>query len=114
MDVDKKLVMESGHKAVPLNPAERADLASITKHPGMEVLIGKILETHVKQQMERVHAIKLDDEHRLTKLDAVCSLAQAMRLTAEIIKMEILNNWAHLEAAELARSAAKNETEMTQ
>ena len=111
MNVDAKLVQESGHMPTPLSPAERMDLASITSHPGMSVLVGKIIETHVKQQMDEIHKVKLNDADRLVKLDAICALAQAMRLTAEIIKMEIAHNFKTLADAEEARAreAKKNE-----
>lgn len=112
MDVDSKLVTESGHLPTKLSPPERVDLASITKHPGMEVLLNKILETHVAQQLDRIHKVKLDDPDRVVKLDAICSVAHAMRLTAEIVKMEIAHNWKILEDEEKARRrAAANETE---
>jgi hypothetical protein len=111
MDCDGKLVFDSGHKPTPLTNAERNDLAAITKHPGMEVLIGKILEQHARQQLERIHKIPLDDAARVTKLDAICSVAQAMRLTTEIAKMELAHNWKTLEDAENARreKGKKNE-----
>lgn len=113
--VDAKLVGESGHKPTPLSPAERADLASITQHPGMWVLIGKILEAHARQQVDRIHTVSLADADRSTKIEAICSVAQGMTLTAEVVKMEIMHNWKTIQDAEIARAKAaeQNETEKT-
>lgn len=110
MDVDAKLVQESGHLPTKLSPPERVDLASITQHPGVEVLIGKISKVHIDQQMNRIHKIKLDDADRLTKLDAICSVAQGMTLMWEILKMELMHNWKELQDQETARKReAENE-----
>jgi len=107
--VDWALLEANGHKRTPLGPAERDDLAQITRHPGMDVLIERIMEGHVRAQLENVHKVKLDYADRRAKIDAICAVSTAMRLSLEIIKGELEDNWKTIQDAEISRK--KNEME---
>jgi len=103
------------HDPIKLSPTERSDLGSITKHPGMVVLVEKIMAGHVQQQLEQVHSVQPDDPARVTKLDGIGAVAFAMKLNLELVRKEIDLNWRMLQEAEEARSRQpKNEMEMTQ
>ena len=105
------------HLPMKLGPTERVDLASITKHPGMTVLVDKILRGHALQQREMIHEVALDDADRITKLSAICAVADAMKLTLELVRRELDYNWRMLQEEEERRAkeaAAENETERTQ
>ena len=97
------------HKPIELTPAERLDLASITKHPGMLVLVDKILESHVKEELHSIYEVQLDDPERVTKLDAICASAYAMKLTLELIRGELVRNWNILAKQEEERKAKNAE-----
>lgn len=103
------------HDPIKLGPTDRVDLASITKHPGMVVLVEKILAAHVKQQLEMVHDVQPDDPNRITKIDGICAVANGMKLTLELVRRELDFNWRTLQEQEVARDrAVKNATEKTQ
>lgn len=99
------------HNPVPLTGTERTDLASITRHPGMTVLIEKIIGTHMRGQLEMVHNVQPDDPYRVTKIDGICAVANGMKLTYELAKAEVERNWRILQEQEEAR---KNAMEVTQ
>lgn len=101
------------HDPIKLSPTERSDLGSITKHPGMTVLVEKIIAGHAQQQLEQIHSVQPDDPARVTKLDGIGAVAFAMRLTLELVRKEIDLNWRTLQAEEEARKP-KNELELTQ
>ena len=104
------------HDPIKLSPTERVDLGSITKHPGLSVLVDKIIAGHAQQQLEMIHTVEPDDPERVTKLDAISATAYAMKLTHELVKREIELNWKNLleEEERRVREAAENETEKTQ
>jgi hypothetical protein len=103
------------HNPVPLTATERVDLGSITRHPGMTVLLEKIIGTHMRGQLEMVHNVQPDDPHRVTKIDGICAVANGMKLTYELAKREIERNWKILEEQEVQRQReVKNEMELTQ
>lgn len=87
------------HEPIELTSAERIDLASITKHPGMGV-IQKILKGHVDQQLAMVFDVQPDDPDRTTKLDGIGSVAYAMKLTHELFTNEVKRNWEILQREE--------------
>jgi hypothetical protein len=97
------------HDPIKLSPAERSDLGSITRHPGMAV-VDKILAEHVQKALEQVHEVQPDDPDRTTKLDGIGSVAFAMKMTLELLRKEIHRNWQILQQEE---EAAKNESEKT-
>ena len=84
------------HAPIKLNSAERVDLGSITKHPGMEVLLKKILAGHVQQQLEMIHDVQPDDPDRTSKLDGIGAVAFAMKLTEQLLLRELEENWKYL------------------
>jgi hypothetical protein len=103
------------HDPIKLTPAERADLGSISRHPGMIVLIEKILAGHTQQQLEMIHTVQPDDPQRVSKLDGISAVAFAMKLTLELVRREVDFNWRTLQGEEETRErAAKNEMEITQ
>jgi hypothetical protein len=87
------------HKPITLNPAQRADLGSITRHPGMDVLVEVIMAGHLRQQEEAVHQIAPDDPDRIKKIDAICSVSYAMKLNLDLVRQELHSNWMRLESA---------------
>jgi hypothetical protein len=103
------------HDPIKLNPAERTDLASITKHPGMTVLVERIVEGHVNQQLAMIFDVQPDDADRVTKLSAIAETAYAMELFSKLVQDELARNWGILQQEEESRArAAKNEAEKTQ
>jgi 23S rRNA maturation-related 3'-5' exoribonuclease YhaM len=69
------------------------DLASITKHPGMVVLLDKLIRGHAQQQLHKIYEVKPEDPDRVTKLDAISSTAYAMNKMEEYIRRELEENW---------------------
>jgi hypothetical protein len=102
------------HDPIKLNATERSDLGSITKHPGMVVLVDKILAGHAQQQLEQIHTVQPDDPDRVTKLDGISAVAFAMKLTLELVRKELNLNWRTLQEEESRTREAKNEAEKTQ
>ena len=103
------------HNPTKLTPIQRVDLGSITKHPGMAVLLDAILGKHLREQLEMVHNVQPDDPYRVTKIDGICAVANGMKLAAELLKRELDFNWRILEDEEKQRkreAEAKNEPEM--
>ena len=97
-----------------LSPAERADLGSITKHPGMDVFLEKILKGHCDQQLLQIMEVPPDDPNRQVKLNAISETAYSMQLFLELARQELGLNWKYLEAEELRRhkEAEKNAEEL--
>ena len=78
------------------------------------VLVDKILRGHALQQREMIHEVALDDADRITKLSAICAVADAMKLTFELVRRELDYNWRMLQEEEEQRAKeAENETEKT-
>lgn len=92
------------HIPIILSQPERMDLGSITKHPGMMVLLDKIVRGHAQQQLHLIYKVPPDDANRVTKLDAISSTAYAMNLFEECIRQELQRNWDILAAQEKAPS----------
>ena len=106
----KKLVDEE-FRPVPLSPTERVDLGSITKHPGMAVLFGKIAKAHCDQQQMQVMNVPPTDPNHTSKLAAIGTVTYAMRLFLSVLEKEVNHNWAILEQAEINRKReAENES----
>ena len=78
---------------VVLTQAERMDLASITKHPGMNVLVDRIVDVHVRQSLEQIHGVQPDDPDRTSKLDGIGTVSFGMKLLSEAVKSELKRNW---------------------
>lgn len=98
------------HDPIKLTPNERIELGSISRHPGMAILLEKILATHVRQQLEMVHSVQPDDPDRITRIDGICAVANGMKLAYELLLKEIDLNWRTLQAEEEQRKIeAKNE-----
>jgi hypothetical protein len=103
------------HDPIKLTPTERSDLGSITKHPGLTVLIERIIGGHAEQQLQQIHTVQPDDPDRSTKLDGIGAVAFAMKLTYEMAKREIEFNWKILQEQEEALAKqGKNELEKAQ
>jgi hypothetical protein len=102
------------HLPVLLNQAERDDVGSIYKHPGLGVILGKILFGHYQQEMAGIHDIAVDDPDRITKLAATCAVADAMKMTIELLKRELDQNWLILQNQEKERQMKANEGGKTQ
>ena len=101
------------HNPTKLTPTQRVDLASITKHPGMTVLLDAILGKHLREQLEMVHNVQPDDPYRVTKIDGICAVANGMKLAAELLRRELDYNWRILEEEEVARKKAAQNEELT-
>ena len=94
-----------------LTPAERGDMASITKHPGMDVVLEKIMKGHAHQQLLQIMDVPPDDPDRVPKLAAISSTAYAMQLFYELVKQELELNFRALQQEEerLKREAERND-----
>lgn len=92
------------HDPVKLTQAERMDIASITKHPGMAAVIDRILGQHYDQQMAMIHTVQIDDADRIVKISAICAVADAMKLNIECLKQELQLNWEILAKQEYDRN----------
>jgi hypothetical protein len=90
-----------------LSPNERADLGSVQKHPGVVVLIEKIMKGHAQQMLAQIHTIELDDPARTAKLDAICSVAYAMQKSLDLVRRELQRNWDTLRQEEEAAEKGK-------
>jgi hypothetical protein len=88
------------HVAVILSPAEQADLGSITKHPGMHILVEKVMKGHVDQRLHQIYDVPLDDRDRITKLAAISASAVAMGDFLDFVRKELYENWKVLEQRE--------------
>lgn len=97
------------HSPTKLTPTQRVDLGSITKHPGMFVLLDAIVQKHLREQLEMVHNVQPDDPNRITKIDGICAVANGMKLTLELMRRELDYNWRILEEEEVARKKQANE-----
>jgi hypothetical protein len=91
------------HKPILLNPVQRAELASITKHPGLTVLLEDIIKGHIEQQLGMIFQVQPDDSERITKLAAIAETAYAMQLFYKVVKDEIDRNWNKIAAEEEQR-----------
>jgi hypothetical protein len=76
-----------------LSAVERMDLGSITKHPGMVVLLDKLIRGHAQQQLHKIYEVKPEDPDRVTKLNAISSTAYAMNELEKWIRQELQHNW---------------------
>ena len=94
----------SEHVPVILNSVERMDLGSISKHPGMAVLLDKIMRGHAQQQLHMIYDVKPEDPDRVTKLNAISATAYAMNEFEKWIRLELEQNWKILAAKEKAPS----------
>lgn len=90
-------------KPAPLNAVERMQLGSIQRHPGMGVLVEKIMGYHAKEQLQLIYTVMPDDPDRVTKLDAISSVAFAMQLHLDLIRDELKRNLAWIENEEKQR-----------
>lgn len=102
------------HKEIKLNATERSDLGAVQKHPGVQVLVERIIAGHAQQQLEQIHTVQPDDPNRVTKLDGISAVAFAMKLNLELVRQELDYNWKILQAQEERAKAVKNESEKTQ
>jgi hypothetical protein len=91
------------HVPIKLGPTERVDLGSITKHPGMTVLLERIGKGHADQQLLSVLDVEPDDPERVVKIDAISSVAYAMKLFLELLRKEVVLNWEFLQQQEVER-----------
>lgn len=96
---------------IPLSPVERTDLASVQRHPGVAVLVEKILATHARQQLEAVHDVQADDPDRVTKIDGICSVANGLKLALELLRREMDLNRRIFEQAEVERQEESQNAE---
>lgn len=102
------------HSPTKLSPTQRVDLGSITKHPGMTVLLEAIVTKHLREQLEMVHNIQPDDPNRVVKIDGICAVANGMKLTLELMRRELDYNWRILEDEEKQRKREAQTQEITQ
>jgi hypothetical protein len=77
---------------IVLSPNERADLGSVQRHPGVVLLVEKIMKGHAQQALHQVYDVELDDPDRLTKIDAICAVAHAMQKSLDLVRRELDRN----------------------
>lgn len=102
------------HSPVKLTDVERADLASIVNHPGMDVVIKKIIGGHCEQQLGQIMEVDLDDADRDVKLAAISSTAYAMKLFRDLVVKEIQLNTDTLLKREEDLKRQREQQEQTQ
>jgi hypothetical protein len=83
-----------------LTTNDRANLGSVQKHPGFQVLLEKIMKGHAQQALYQIHDVPLDDPNRTAQLDAICSVAYAMQKSLDLVLRELKRNWEILEQEE--------------
>ena len=92
---------------IVLSNNERADLGSVQRHPGFVILVEKIMKGHADQALHQVYDIELDDADRVTKIDAICSTAFAMKKALDMVRRELDRNFKILtQQEEQARKEA--------
>ena len=83
-----------------LGPQKKTDLASITRHPGMAVLIEDLARGHLKQQLNQIMDVDVDDPERITKLAAISATAYAMDLFIKLLEQEMGYNFKAIQDEE--------------